>query len=413
MAKTIAIPKLGMTMKEAKIVAWKFNEGDSVETGKVVLQIETAKVTYDVEAQASGFLHIVAGPGMSLPVGATAGLLAETREELAHLQKEMPAAAAASAVSVAAAKPPAAVSPGDRTGRIRISPLAKKLAEEHGLDYTVVTATGPDGRIVKEDVERALASRETGGAAPAAPAGEVIEGKRVKTVLPLRGMRKAIADHMVLSLRVAAQLTTLTELDMTEVIRWRKQLVDRQASIGFRVSYTDLLVYVLARALKAVPVMNASLIDDQVVIWEDINIGVAVALQLSEYESGLIVPVVRNADRKSLAEINRAVASVVERARAGTILPDDVTGSTFTLTNTGVFGNAWAWGTPIINQPESAILQTGAIVERPAVVDGQLVVRPMMPASLTFDHRVLDGAPVAVFLERLRDLIQNPATLIV
>ena len=417
MAKTIAIPKLGMTMKEAKIVAWKFSEGDRVEAGNVVLQIETAKVTYDVEAQAPGFLHIVAQPGTSLPVGATAALLAETREELAQLQAEMPAGAAASAVSAPAGKPTpgaaAAGPPGERAGRIRISPLAKKLAEEHGLDYTVVTGTGPDGRIVKEDVEKALAAREAAGAAPAAPAGQAIDGKRVKTVLPLRGMRKAIADHMVLSLHVAAQLTTLTELDMTEVIRWRKQLVERQASIGFRVSYTDLLVYILARALKAVPVMNASLIDDQVVVWEDINIGVAVALQLSEYESGLIVPVVRNADRKSLAEINRALASVVERARAGTILPDDVTGSTFTLTNTGVFGNAWAWGTPIINQPESAILQTGAIVERPAVVDGQLVVRPMMPASLTFDHRVLDGAPVAVFLERLRDLIQNPATLIV
>jgi len=170
---------------------------------------------------------------------------------------------------------------------------------------------------------------------------------------------------------------------------------------------------VLARALKAVPVLNASLVDGEVVLWEDINIGVAVALQISSYESGLIVPVVRNADLKSLAEIHSAIASATERARSGKLLPDDVTGSTFTLTNTGVFGKAWAWGTPIINQPESAILQTGPIVERPAVVAGELAVRPMMPVSLTFDHRVLDGAPVAVFLEKFKDLVEHPETLII
>ncbi|MGW8321852.1 MAG: 2-oxo acid dehydrogenase subunit E2, partial [Thermodesulfobacteriota bacterium] len=164
--------------------------------------------------------------------------------------------------------------------------------------------------------------------------------------------------------------------------------------------------------LKAVPVMNASLIDGKVVIWEDVHVGVAVALQVSEFESGLIVPVVKNADRKSLGEINQAIASVVAKAREGNILPDDVTGSTFTLTNTGTFGNMWAHGTPIINQPESAILQTGAIVERPAVVEGQVVARPLMPASLTFDHRVLDGAPASLFMTELRDRIENPAILI-
>ncbi|MEW6442766.1 MAG: dihydrolipoamide acetyltransferase family protein [bacterium] len=429
MAVSIPIPKLGMTMKEAKIVAWKFNEGDRVEAGQVVLQIETAKVTYDVEAPGSGFLHIAASPGKTLPIGAPAGFLAETREELASLQAQAPAEEAAGAAPPAAAAgqrggtaaaSAAGPAAGARGGKVRISPLAKKLAEEHGLDYTTIAGTGPEGRIVKEDVEKAVADREAGKAVavvPAGPAparvGEVLDGKRVRIRLPLQGMRRAIADHMVYSLQVAAQLTTLTELDMTEVVRWRKQLVEREAALGFRVSYTDLLVYILARALKAVPIMNSSLVDGQVVLWEDIHIGVAVALQLSEYESGLIVPVVRNADQKSLAEINRTVSAVVEKARAGTVQPDEVTGSTFTLTNTGVFGKAWAWGTPIINQPESAILQTGPIVERPAVVDGGLTVRPMMPASLTFDHRVLDGAPVAMFLERLRDLIENPATLIV
>jgi pyruvate dehydrogenase E2 component (dihydrolipoamide acetyltransferase) len=429
MAQPIPIPKLGMTMKEAKIVAWKFEEGQWVEAGKVVLQIETAKVTYDVEAPAAGFLHIAALPGKTLPVGAAAGFLAETQEELATLQAQAPveaAAAPAAAQRTAAAgapvsgRAPSAAGPAPAGGRLKISPLARKLAEEHGLDPSTLVGTGPEGRIVKEDVERALAAREAASASapaaatPAAAAGfEILDGKRIKARLPLQGMRKAIADHMVYSLQVAAQLTTLTELDMTEMVRWRQGLLEREKSIGFRVSYTDLLVYVLARALKAVPVLNASLVDGEVVLWEDINIGVAVALQISSYESGLIVPVVRNADLKSLAEIHSAIASATERARSGKLLPDDVTGSTFTLTNTGVFGKAWAWGTPIINQPESAILQTGPIVERPAVVAGELAVRPMMPVSLTFDHRVLDGAPVAVFLEKFKDLVEHPETLIV
>ncbi len=424
MPKPIPIPKLGMTMKEAKIVAWKFEEGQWVEAGKVVLQIETAKVTYDVEAPSAGFLHIAAVPGQSLPVGAAAGFLAETREELAALQAQAPVEAAAPRAAAAGAQaggraPSAQAGSAAAGGRVKISPLARKLAEEHGLDPSTLVGTGPEGRIVKEDVERALAAREAARApagaaqAPAAAGFETLDGKRIKARLPLQGMRKAIADHMVYSLQVAAQLTTLTELDMTEMVRWRQGLLAREKSVGFRVSYTDLLVYVLARTLKAVPVLNASLVDGQVVLWEDINIGVAVALQVSQYESGLIVPVVRHADLKSLSEIHSDIASVTERARSGKLLPDDVTGSTFTLTNTGVFGRAWAWGTPIINQPESAILQTGPIVERPAVVAGELAVRPMMPVSLTFDHRVLDGAPVAVFLEKFKDFVEHPETLIV
>ncbi len=418
MARDIAIPKLGMTMKEAKVVAWMFNEGDRVEKGRVVMQVETAKVTHDVEAQETGFLHILAAPGETHPVGAAVGQLAETEKELAELQAQSPAPEVPAAASAPAPAAPAAPAPpAGPAGKVKISPLAKRLAQEHNLDYTRVAGSGPNGRIVKEDIEQALAARAAGPAVSTAVeteawSGEVIDGKRVKTAIPLQGMRKAIADHMVHSLQVAAQLTTMTEFDMTELIKLRKLLLGRESSLGFRVSYTDLIVFILARTLKAVPVMNASLIDGRVVLWEDVHVGVAVALQLSEYESGLIVPVVKNADRKSLAEIHRSVSSVVSKAREGTVSPDDVTGSTFTLTNTGTFGNAWAHGTPIINQPESAILQTGPIVERPAVVDGQVVARPLMPSSLTFDHRVLDGAPVSKFLGELRDRIENPALLI-
>jgi len=420
MASNIAIPKLGMTMKEAKVVAWMFNEGERVEKGQIVMQVETAKVTHDVEAQGEGFLHILVPPGETHPVGAAVGQLADTEAELAELQAQTPAPDVTAAAPVEqAAEPSVSVSApaAGPPGKVRISPLAKRLAQEHNLDYTTVAGSGPNGRIVKEDIEKALAAGPAASAAPVAGAaeawtGEVIDGKRVKTVMPLQGMRKAISDHMVQSLQVAAQLTTMTEFDMTELIKLRKLLVAREATLGFRVSYTDLIVYIMARTLKVVPAMNASLIDGKVVLWEDVHVGVAVALQVSEFESGLIVPVVKNADRKSLGEINRTVASVVAKAREGNILPDDVTGSTFTLTNTGTFGNIYAHGTPIINQPESAILQTGPIVERPAVVEGQVVPRPLMPVSLTFDHRVLDGAPASQFMAELRDRIENPAILI-
>jgi pyruvate dehydrogenase E2 component (dihydrolipoamide acetyltransferase)/2-oxoglutarate dehydrogenase E2 component (dihydrolipoamide succinyltransferase) len=345
------------------------------------------------------------------------GQLAETEAELAELQAQTPAPEVTAAAPVekgAEDSTPASAPAAGPSGKVRISPLAKRLAQEHNLDYTTVAGSGPNGRIVKEDIEKALAGGPSAAAEPTASAwtGEVMDGKRVKTVLPLQGMRKAISDHMVHSLQVAAQLTTMSEFDMTELIKLRKLLVAREAALGFRVSYTDLLVYIIARTLKVVPVMNASLIDGKVVLWEDVHVGVAVALQVSEFESGLIVPVVKNADQKSLGQINQVVASVVAKAREGNILPDDVTGSTFTLTNTGTFGNLWSHGTPIINQPESAILQTGAIVERPAIVGGQVMGRMLMPVSLTFDHRVLDGAPVSAFMAELRDRIENPALLI-
>ena len=422
MEEKITIPKLGMTMKDAKVVAWKFKEGDWAEAGQVVLEIETEKLTYEVLAQASGFLHILAQPDTRLPVGALAGLLVETKEELAKLQIEVQTgviAEAAVAAEMSAATPTAIETRRSKPAHVRISPLAKKLAEEYHLDYTILQGSGPDGRIVKEDIERALIAQVSAPSNTLAQAmgvevlpNQIIDGKKVKTVIPLKGMRKAIANHMTRSLQVAAQLTAMTEFDATELVRLRKQLLDRETSVGFRVSYTDLLVYILARVLKAMPIMNMSLIDDQIVLWDDIHVGVAVATQISEYESGLIVPVVKNADKKTLSEIHRDVASLTEKARSGKLLPDDVAGSTFTLTNTGALSTLWSWGTPIINQPESAILQTGPIVERAAVVDGQVVVRSMMSASITFDHRVLDGAPVTIFMERLRDLIQNPATLI-
>ena len=213
------------------------------------------------------------------------------------------------------------------------------------------------------------------------------------------------------SLNIAAQLTNMGEIDMTEIMRMREGFVAQEKTIGVRISYTDILVYALCKALKNNPVINSSLIENQVILWEDINIGVAVAVGEGA-ESGLIVPVVKNADKKSIVELSQEIKALTEKARTVKLLPDDVSGGTFTLTNLGAVGGGYGFGTPIINQPQSAILATGAISERAVVRNGQIVVRPILTYSFTYDHRVIDGAPAAEFITELTHLLENPTMML-
>lgn len=410
MAEHIAIPKLGMAMIDALLVEWKVGDGDRIEQGEVVLVIQTEKIMYDVEASASGFVHILVEKDVKAPVGRVVGLIAETEDELESLRKEPPkevfttAAAAATGAPAAAAAQPTA--PAGEQGRVPASPLARKLAAEHGLDLAAIQGTGPGGRIVREDIEAAVEAGKT-----AAPAADLLEGRTVKTTISLKGMRGAIAEHMQRSLSVSAQLTQMGEIDMAEVIALRDSLIEREEVAGVRITYTDILVLALAAALKDHPIINSSVMGDEIKIWEDINIGVAVALE-EGLEGGLIVPVVRSVGQKSLVDISREIASLVEKARTRRLMPDDVSGGTFTLTNLGAFGGGWGFGTPIVSQPQSAILATGAISDRPAVRDGQIVVRPIMTYSLTFDHRVIDGAPAGRFAGRLVELLENPSLFV-
>jgi pyruvate dehydrogenase E2 component (dihydrolipoamide acetyltransferase)/2-oxoglutarate dehydrogenase E2 component (dihydrolipoamide succinyltransferase) len=213
------------------------------------------------------------------------------------------------------------------------------------------------------------------------------------------------------SLTLSAQLTIMGEVDMGETMRLRQELLAREAELGVRITYTDLMVLAMAKSVSHVPMVNASLVGEEIRIWEDINIGVAVALDRGPNESGLIVPVVKNADRKSLVEISRTVRDLAERAKAGTLTAEEVTGGTITLSNAAMFVEGWGFSTPILNYPEVMIVQPGRICERPAVRDGSLVVRPLMSLSITHDHRVLDGVPVARFYNKLKELLENPATL--
>ncbi len=413
MATEIKIPRVGMAVADATIIEWQLKEGDPVEERQIMVVIETEKVRTDVESPVTGFLHIMMNEGETAPAGQVIGMLAESKEELAKLQKETPAgksAEAAPAAEPAAAETPTAeaaparevVPTAGEEGRLRISPVARKLAEEHAVDITRVAGTGPGDRIVREDIEKAIAVK---GAAPA-PAAAVGE-RRVKQTIPLTGMRGTIAERMHHSLSVSAQLTTMGEIDMGEIVRLRNNLVAQESTLGTRITYTDILVFAIARILRDHLKVNASIVDKEIKVWEDINMGVATAL-----EDGLIVPVVKNADRKSLVEISKEIKTLVEKARENKLSGDEISGGTFTLTNLGALGSGWTFETAIINQPESAILRVGAITERAVVRDGQIVARPIMTYSLTYDHRVIDGAVAARFLTSLLSALENPTLLL-
>jgi len=405
MPTEIRIPKLGMIMKSATVVEWKAKEGELVERGDIVLTIETEKIRWDVEAEASGFLHILVQEGNEASIGTVVGLIAESKEELAVLQKETPKEKAAEAVAaprVETTLPKEAVVAERERGRIRISPVARKIAEEHAVDITKVAGTGPGGSIVRDDIEKAIGTKEKEGVAPV-----VYQGKRVKSIIALKGMRKAIAEHMYRSLSISAQLTICGEIDMTEIVRLRENLVSQERVIG-RITYTDLFVFAIAKLLRDNPIINSSLIEDEIKLWEDINIGVAVAL-----EEGLIVPVVRDADKKTLIEISQTIRALVDKARSGNLTPDEVTGGTFTITNLGALGGGYRFETVIINQPESAILGTGGVTDRAVVRDAQIVIRPIITYYFTYDHRVFTGAVAAKFMASVTRLLETPGLLIV
>ncbi len=232
------------------------------------------------------------------------------------------------------------------------------------------------------------------------------DGRRVKATRPLAGMRRMIADHMLRSLATAAQLTDMGEIDMAEMVKLRQSLVSQEQALGTRITYTSLVILAVSRVLKNHPLVNASIMDNEIKFWEDVNISVAVAL-----DEGLIVPVIRNADKKSLVEIDQELKSLTAKARERRLKPDEVKGGTFTVTNVGSVAGGWRLGTPIINQPESAILATGTITDRPAVVNKQVVVRPIMTFSLTYDHRLIDGATAAKFLNDVIALLEHPQNL--
>jgi pyruvate dehydrogenase E2 component (dihydrolipoamide acetyltransferase) len=410
MSVEIIVPKLGMSTQPITLIEWKAKEGDWVEEGAIVLEVETEKIRHDIEAAASGFLHILVKEGSEAPIGSLAGLIAETKEELEALQKETATAIpTVAAESKEASQVEAIATPKIKAGgkRVSISPVARKMAEEHVIDIVQVAGTGPRGRIIKEDIEREIEAKKKVEVVPAEIVFQMYQGKRIKSTLPFVGTRKTIAEHMYRSLSTSAQITVMGEIDMTEMVKLRQSLLAQEETLGTRITYTDLLVFVMAKVFQEYPMINSSLIDNEIKLWEDINIAVAVAV-----EDGLIVPVIKNADRKSLVEISQAMKTLVKKARERTLEPEEVEGGTFTLTNLGALGSGYRFETVIINQPESAILGTGSITERVVARDGQAVIRPIMTYYLTYDHRIIDGALAGRFMTSVIRLLENPGFLL-
>jgi pyruvate dehydrogenase E2 component (dihydrolipoamide acetyltransferase) len=407
MAIEITVPKLGLTMEEATLVCWKAAAGEMVKKEQVVLVLETDKVTFEMPSPGDGLLHPVAAPGSRIEVSEVVGYLAADPAELAKLAARHPAAetgAPASAAktpvgtTAAALEPPVAPPASDR--RVKASPVARVMAQAHGIDLNLIAGSGPGGRVVRADILKAIGKGAPARALPAlaAAAGELLSAIQE---IPIAGVRRVIFKNMHLSLATQAQLTLHTEASAAAMMRLRSRL----NAAGAKVSYNAVLVKVIAQALKQHPLVNAGVEGEVIKVWRQVHVGVAMDLG-----RGLIVPKVRNADGKSIREIAADIDRLVEAAKAGSLGLDDLTLGTFTLTNLG------AWDiddfTPIVNHPESAILGVGRIVEKPVARDGQVAVEPRLALSLTFDHRIIDGAPGAAFLKTIKDMIEEPALML-
>jgi len=421
----VIMPQMGESIAEGTIVRWIKKAGETVARDEPLFEISTDKVDAEIPSPAAGTLvEIRSKEGDTVPVNEVVAIL-ETDAAAASSRASLPAKAepAAAPRSGAAAAPvaaPAAASapraPSREGGHVAgprafVSPVVRRIAEEHGIDPAVVPGTGAAGRVTKKDiltyVERgapvaapapAQAARAERQAAPDAPA--FAGGSPIERV-PMTPMRQKIAEHMIASRRTSAHVQSVFEIDMSRVVALREQyrgLYEQRH--GTKLTYTPFFVKAACDGLRAWPIVNASVEGTTVVYKRELNIGIAVAL-----DWGLIVPVIRNADDLSMAGLNKKVADLAERARAKKLSPDEVQDGTFTITNPGVFGGLF--GMPIINQPQVAILGIGGIEKRPVVVNDAIAIRSMMYLSMSYDHRVVDGAVADQFLGRVKKFLES------
>jgi pyruvate dehydrogenase E2 component (dihydrolipoamide acetyltransferase) len=392
-------------MTEGSVSKWHKKEGERVEKGEIIAEVSTDKINYELEAPESGILRkILIEPDAKVPVTAPIAIIAEVDEDISSLMPKG-TAEAAPATRVEAKVPPAPVAAqAPATQVIKASPAAKKLAKDHGIDLSLVTGTGPGGRIVEKDVEDYIERQKIEAAKPAAGPKETLPAAPAKRI-PLVGMRKVIAQRMSESWHTSPMVTLNSEADASGLKSLREELKDEFKKRGASLSYNHILLKICAQALVEFPMLNTRLEGDEVILQDEVNIGLAIAL-----EDGLIVPAVKNVDKKGLFRVAVETEELIERARGQRLTPDDISGGTFTITNLGMFDVRDF--TPIINPPQCAILGVGAMTDRPVVIDGEVVIRPIMVLSLTFDHRIVDGAQGAQFLKRIKELVQNPLLLL-
>lgn len=406
MAKDIIMPQLGLTMEEGTIGKWIKQVGDKVTIGDVLVEITTDKLSTDIESEVEGvLLKIVAHEGEDIPVKGLIAIIGEEGEKI-----DAPTTTASKETKVEVAAPIADVVPKaaavTETGRIKASPLAKKTAADLGVELTGLSGSGTSGRIIQKDVFEAAENQksqpEVQKTTPVA--APVVQAANADIVKPLSIMRKVIGKRMQANKQIAPHVTITTEINVDKTVALRNKL---NAKSDVRFSYTDILVKMVATALRSYPVINSSITEDSFIIHDRVNIGVAVAL-----EEGLIVPVVRDADRKGLKSITTVTKDLITKAKSNTLSPDEMSGATFTISNLG--GYDIDGFTPVINLPECAILGVGRIVRKPIVNENdEIVPASMMVLSLSFDHRVVDGATAAEFLKKLKGYLEDPDNMYV
>ena len=408
MISEVVMPQMGADMQEGTILRWLKREGDAVQRGEIIAEIETDKANVEIEAYESGILRRILLPeGTTVPVGQVIAVIAAPEDDISQYE---------AAAGVARPEPVAAVperpAPPAEAGRVHASPAARRLAEELGVDLSRVQGTGPDGRILRRDIEEAAAKAvEAAPVAAAAPQAAVPPAALARppggpvAAPAMSRMRQAIARRMTQSKREAPHYYLTMDIDMTEAERLRWQL-NETAEGELHISVNDVIVKAVAKALQRHPIFNSWFVDGQVQRQEALNIGVAVAL-----EEGLIAPAILNCGQKSLVDIARASANLAERARSGVLKAEEYTGATFTVSNLGMYDVETLIA--IIPPPQTAILGVGAVRKAPVVRDGEIVVRERMKVALSADHRVTDGALGARFLAELRNFLENPISLLV
>lgn len=408
MAIEIKAPTFPESVADGTVATWHKKPGEAVKRDELIVDIETDKVVIEVLAEADGVLaEIIKNEGDTVLSNELLGKLTEGGAAAAA-PAAAPAAAAAAAPAQASA--PAAAAGDDAI----LSPAARKLAEENGIDPNSIAGTGKGGRVTKEDVVAAVEAKKNApaaaakpAAAPAAAAAVVATGDRTEKRVPMTRLRAKIAERLVEAQSSMAMLTTFNEVDMTEVMALRSKYKDlfEKSHNGVRLGFMSFFVKAATEALKRFPAVNASIDGNDIVYHGYADIGVAVSS-----DRGLVVPVLRNAELMSLAEIESGIATFGKKARDGKLSIEEMTGGTFTITNGGTFGSMMS--TPIVNPPQAAILGMHNIIQRPMAINGQVVIRPMMYLALSYDHRLIDGKEAVTFLVTIKNLLEDPARLL-
>jgi pyruvate dehydrogenase E2 component (dihydrolipoamide acetyltransferase) len=434
MATKVIMPKLSPTMEEGQISRWLKKEGDKVSMGEPLAEIDTDKATMEMQALANGVLRkIIVNEGESVPLGQLIAVIGEADEDISSVLSEAPAKAptpepekvqAAAAAPASAPAPAPAPSPAPApqanghataaqpdSGRMIVSPLAARMAAEAGLDLRSLQGSGPGGRIIKRDIEAALSQPKAAatGTFPRAVEPLRFQPAAVAAASPYRDepaseIRRVIARRLVTSIGPVPHFFLTSEIEMDRAAEMRKSINGLDPDL--KISVNDIIIKVVASALVQHPAVNASFQDKFIRYYEHADIGVAVAI-----EDGLITPVIRSADQKSLSQIASEVRELAERARSRKLKPEEYTGATFSISNLGMFGIDEF--TAVINPPEGGILAVGAMTAKPVVRDNEIVARQMMRVTMSCDHRVIDGATGAKFLQTVKKILENPLYLVV